>query len=136
MSESKTRFMILVDEYFNVEKIFSPLLIIFSIVLIRMSLLQQLIPYDKLVIGISIIVVALLMFIEGILKKRLLIVRIGLSPAVFVIVGLFLIFESVRRISQNFTSFSFQSIDFILFLLIFSLGVHFLHIAGLMKFQD
>ncbi len=136
MSKAKTKYMVIVDEYFNIEKIFSPILIIFAAVLIWLSLKMTSVPIDKLVIGVSVMIIAVFMLIEGIIKKELIIVRIGLSPYVYIIISIFLLFESFRRISQNFTSYSFQLVDFVLFLIVFSLGIHFLHIAGMMKYED
>jgi len=136
VAKSRFKCMTLVEEYFNIEKVFSPFLIILSIILITLSLKGNSILLDKLVIGISVLIIALLMLIEGISKKILVTVRIGLTPPVYIIIGLFLIFESIRRLTANFTSYFFQSSDFVLFLIIFTLGIHFLHIAGLMKFEN
>ena len=135
MSGNK-RWMVLDKVYFNIELVFAPYIIILSAIIIILSLKQATLPIDKLVIGTSTVIIALLMLIEGITRKVLITVRIGLTPPVYLIVGLFLLFESVRRISTNFTSFTMQPLDFLLFLMIFSLGLHFLHIAGMLKFED
>jgi len=132
----KGRYMLIIEDYFNVERIFAPFLLVLSIILIWLSFKEPILRADMLVYGIAGALVALIMFIEGIVKKSPIMFKIGLTPAVYVIFGIFIVFESVRRLTQNFTNFSLEKIDFVLFLLVLSIGIHFLHIAGLMKYED
>lgn len=132
--KKESRCPVLSELYYRMELIIAPLFILLSLLLIFLSVRPVMI--DRLAIGIGVLVVSLLMLIEGIVRKVLIVIRLGIPAAVYIIFGLFLMFESLRRLTKNFTECSSNYNDWTLFLIIFILGIHLLHTASLLKIEN